>query len=573
MRLQFITQALSLALLASIAPQWVGEASAQDDISPSGDKTQALIDTVRSRPAGTDRDVWREERREAARQLGGIGDKRAVPVLIDVVTTEQFDSVAQIAIVALGKLGDERAIPVLQGVAADSSRDRFVRNSAKDALRKLGAKTESGASSSSSETDESSLATTGLGAASPGLASSNTTVKLAKDFGDDMLAASDQLTFAVGESHLGYDSVSGETFLDGQASASYVRIREGQNLALRYEGRGDLVAGVINFEGSDSSGRIGTLNLAGSAEARFYSGNLFGIGIGSVLLGGDYLNIKRPAADNASNTYLSGETALAIGGGYGRVLNVGERIRVQRLETVLRKHKLLGRSISPGVASEIMRAWWMMRSEVGYHDRLVATVKILRDAGALLSEPGASSSYAILQVLRDGQLNQRMSGYQAYAAVGESYLLRDEELGLQDGRVESVFSKVSYGKQAKDGESELRVDGFARLRILAEDGISSPWAVGVNTNWRDFRYSKNSDPLGAMDVGLRLGASSEGADDSKIASLVAGSLGWLFVSNRATRFRLAGEVRYESSELFAGIVFQGQYGLLDVSYVGASAPK
>ncbi|MBL4637489.1 MAG: hypothetical protein JKY56_26770, partial [Kofleriaceae bacterium] len=206
-------------------------------------------------------------------------------------------------------------------------------------------------------------------------------------------------------------------------------------------------------------------------------------------------------------------------------------------------------------------------------DRLVATVKILRDAGALLSEPGASSSYAILQVLRDGQLNQRLSGYQAYAALGESYLLRDEELGLQDGRVESFFSKVSYGKQGKDGESELRVDGFARLRILAEDGIASPWAVGVDTHWRDFRYSKYSDPLGAMDVGLRLGASSEGADDSDIATLVAGSLGWLFVSNRATRFRLAGEVRYESSELFAGIVFQGEYGLLDVSYVGAAAPK
>ncbi len=572
MRLQFIAQALSIALLASIAPQWVGEAIAQDDISPSGDKTQALIDTVRRRPAGTDRDAWREERREAARELGSIGDKRAVPVLIDVVTTEQFDSVAQIAIVALGKLGDERAIPVLQGVAADSSRDRFVRNSAKDALGKLGAKTASGSGTSGSDEDESSLATTGLGAVSPGLASSNTTVKLAKDFGDDMLAASDQLTFAVGESHLGYDSVSGETFLDGQASASYVRIREGQNLALRYEGRSDLVAGVINFEGSDSSARIATLNLAGSAEARFYSGSLFGIGIGSALLGGDYLNIKRPAADNTSNTFLSGEAALAIGGGYGRVLNVGERIRVQRLETVLRKHKLLGRSISPGVASEIMRAWWEMRSEIGYHDRLLATVKILRDAGALLSEPGASSSYAILQVLRDGQLNQRLSGYQAYAAVGESYLVRDEELGLQDGRVESVFSKVSYGKQAKDGESELRVDGFARLRILAEDGISSPWAVGVSTHWRDFRYSKHSDPLGAMDVGVRLGASSEGGDDSKIASLVAGSLGWLFVSDRATRFRLAGEVRYESSELFAGVVFQGEYGLLDVSYVGAAAP-
>lgn len=562
--LNLALSSLAIGAVASVP------AFAQDE-ADSGEATQKLIETVERRPPGTDRDTWRESRRDAARELGSIGDKAAVPVLIKVVREEKFDALAQIAIVSLGKLGDKAAIPVLQEVVADSSRDRFVRNSAKDALRKLGAKVES-ESASSDDDSEKTLATTGL-ASSTAATTSNTTVALVDDFGSEMLAASDRLVFAVGESHLGYDSVSGESFLDGQASASFVRIREGKKVALRYEGRGDLVAGVINYEGDASRAQIASLNAAGSAEVRGYSGNLFGIGIGTALLGTDYLRIKRPgAAENTSSTLLSGELAVALGGGYGRIVDIGERIRVQRLERVLTQRKLLGRTISSSLAQELMRAWWKLRSEVGYHDRLVATVKILRDAGALLSEPDAGASYALLQVLRDGQVNYRQSGLQAYAALGESYLIRDEDLGLQDGRIESLFSKVSYGRQNDGGDSELVVDGFARLRILAEDGIASPWAAGVQSHWRNYRYGDAFDPLGALDIGVQAGVSSEGADDSELTTVVGGSLGWIWVSSRASRFRLAGEARLESSEIFAGVTFSGQYGFLDAAYVGAGLP-
>ncbi len=100
--------ALSVASLLTTTTASPSVAWAQED-----DRVSDLIELVRKRPSGKDRDTWRDERRDAARELGTLGDTRAVPVLIDIVKTEQFDAVGEIAIVSLGKLGDERAVPVL----------------------------------------------------------------------------------------------------------------------------------------------------------------------------------------------------------------------------------------------------------------------------------------------------------------------------------------------------------------------------------------------------------------------------------------------------------------------------
>ena len=121
-------QAILVAVLAggSLLAAGPAEIWAQSD-----ERIGSLIELVRRRPDGKDRDQWREERRDAARELGDSGDKRAVPVLIQIVETEQFDAVGEIAIVSLGKLGDDRAVPVLQAVVEDSSRNRFVCSAAR----------------------------------------------------------------------------------------------------------------------------------------------------------------------------------------------------------------------------------------------------------------------------------------------------------------------------------------------------------------------------------------------------------------------------------------------------------
>ncbi len=557
-------------LLLSWSPT---DAQAQSDGASEESRVDALIELVRQRPSGKDRDVWREERREGARELGSIGDKRAVPVLIQIVKTEQFDAVGEIAIVALGKLGDDSAIPVLQEVVKDSSRDRFVRKAARTALRKLGAKPEGKGEGDDDDDDggDTGLATTGLSTFSVGSGSSGK-VKLAPDFGDDMLAASDQLTFAVGQGHLSYDTITKESSFDGSAVATYLHIRERKGMALRYEGRGSVTAGVVKYKEPPESSRLVSTNAGGSAQVKYYSGSgkFFGLGSATGLLGFDYLRIKRAAPPPTNKKYLSAEMGLALGGGYGRIFDYGEALRIKRLETVLRKRKMLGRAISPDLAERIMRAWWELRTETGFHDRLVATVSQLREAGVLLGEPDAGASYAILQVLQDGQLSNRLKGLQVHLAIGENYLVRDEDLNLEDGRVESVISRAQYGQQNDEGDQEIRVDAFGRYRILAEDPVASPWAVAGEAHWRQYHYGDNYDPIGALDIGASVGASDDGFDGAELATRLAGSAGWLWIPSRASRFRLAGELRFESGEMFLGVVFEGQYGLIDSSYVGSA---
>ncbi len=539
------------------------------------DRVVDLIELVRKRPSGKDRDAWRDERRDAARELGTLGDTRAVPVLIQIVKTEQFDAVGEIAIVSLGKLGDEQAIPVLQEVASDSSRDRFVRKAARSALKKLGAKpdSDSGNDDPSDET-EGVLATSGLGAVSVSAPTSAGSVKLAPDFGDDILAASDQLTFGVGDGQLAYDTVRKEASFNGQAGARYLRIREGKSMALRYEGRGDIVSGFVNYDGEDSSSRLATVNVAGAAQARFYegSGRFFGIGSASGIFGLDHLRINRPGDENTTRKNLfSGELDFFLGAGYGRVLDIGEALRVRRIESVLKGRKLLGRPIRPDLAERIMRAWWLLRSEIGFHNRLVATVALLREAGVLLGEPDSGTSYAILQVLSDGQLSHRKEGLQVHLGLGESVLLRDDDLGLEEGRIETVSSVASYGRQNVSGDSEVRAEGVARYRVLAEDGEASPWALLGTVHWRDYHYGKNYDPIGALDLGVDAGASKDGQDDSELATRIGGSIGWLWIPSRASRFRVAAEGRLEASEVFLGVTFEGRYGLIDAGYVGGGS--
>ncbi len=561
-------RAILFAACASLA-LGVGAKAARADEATSSAKVSALIQVVKERPAGVDRETWREDRRDAARELGSLGDTKAVPALIEIVRSESFDAVSGIAIVSLGKLGDARAIPILKQVAADPSRDSFSRSAARDSLEKLGETQPVSAPEKVKKEEEKALATTGLGgSATPAIQSVPASPQA---FADDLLAASDRLGFSIGESHLGYDSVTNEAFFDGQATLSYLRIREGQSLALRYEGRSSLLAGAINYDGDDSSSKLIRINAAGSAEARMYTqgGSLFGIGIGSALAGADYLRIHRPNDDNTSTTQASGELAIGLGGGYGRILNTGESLRVSRLENVLRKFGALGRPISPALSDTLMGIWWQFRNETGYHKRLQATLVALKEAGALLN-PSSEVTYGILQVLQDGQLSERLSGFQVFLALGESVLLRDDDLNLEEGRIESVFSRASFGKQSQDGLQELRVDGFARLRILAEDNERSPWALGVISHLRRFHYGSHFDPLGALDISAEVGASSLGAEDSEIATKIAGSVGWLWAPSRASQIRLAGQLRYESSNLFMGLVLDGRLGLLDAGFHRAS---
>jgi hypothetical protein len=548
-----LAAAVTLAVLGLAAPA-------------AADEVDDLIQLVREQPADMDRTAWKEERREAARKLGQSRDARAVPVLIEVVETETFDVIAEIAIEALADIGDPRAVPVLQRIHADDQRDRYVRDMAATALRELGAEPGTGA-----DPEPSTPPTPGTAGASGDLAGP-TGPSPGPAFGEDVLAATERLTFALGSARLRYDTVSDRPSIDGDVRGTYERDVERDTRAIRYGVDAAAAAGLLDYPEPDSGSRVLAASALGHGRARFYTGGgpFFGQLEAASVVALNSTKIDRPGDDNdTSETMLNLDLHAGIGFGYGRVLEVGEAIRVARIEKVLRDARMLGRPITPDLAERLMRVWWTLRRELGYHQRLIATVKLLREAGVLLGEPDASTTYRILQVLQDGQLAQRPHGFVFWMAIGESYLVRDESLPVADGRIETVLARARYGHQQADGTRELVGEAFGRYRILAGDGDPTPWSTGVAGALRRYVYGDYADPVGALELRAELGASTDGADDDEIGTRVAGGVGWLWIPNRASRFRLSADLALESGALFVGASFEAAYGLLDVGYVGA----
>jgi len=278
-----------------------------------------------------------------------------------------------------------------------------------------------------------------------------------------------------------------------------------------------------------------------------------------------------------SEVYFGLDAGVAVGGGFGRLLEIGEAIRIRRIEAMLRRNRALGRPITGDLAERLLRTWWALRGEQGAHRRLTATIAILREAGVLLGEPDASLTYQILQILLDGQLQRRPSGLDIQLGVAEAYLVRDDVLPVEDGRIESLFANARFGRQSGSGENEIIGQATARYRILPEedDGMGvpdpTPWAVVAQATWRNYFYNTWSDPIGALEIGAEVGASTDGFENSDVASRVGGSVGWLFSPNRASQLRIAGQGRLESEEIFVGAVFEARYGFLDAVFVGSSA--
>lgn len=520
-----------------------------------------------------EQESWKEARRDAAKRLGRLGDRKAVPALIQVVETETFDVVAEHAIESLGRLGDDRAVPALQRVAEDSSRDRYARELARKALAKLGAKPAAGGSDVGGG---SSLGGTSVGptAGSSVGSSADAIVPDGPVFADDVLGATEIFHLVAGGASLQWDTVRDQSSIQGDARARYQRDVEKRAKGYTYGGDAALSAGAINPSGDNSSSQALVFDLDAMADTRFYwnEGPMYGALEGALGLSLTALKVARPGEDNNTReTRLGADLHVGIAAGHGRVISLGEALRLRRIELALEKARALGRPITPDLAARLMRTWWALRDEQGAHARLVATVKILREAGVLLGEPDASVSYQLLQILLDGQLAHRPDGLDVRVGVAESYLVRDDDAPVEDGRVETVFARARYGRQLASTTTEMVGEGFARMRVLAGDGEASPWSIGAAAAWRSYVYSDHFDPIGALELVAQLGVSDDDSDQIGLGSRIGGGVGWLWTPNRASQFRLRADVAVESGELFLGATFEATYGLLDVGFVGPSS--
>ncbi len=596
-----------------------------------------MIKFVDTQPSDMDRSTWKEKRRDVTRKLGQSKDKRATPLLMRLAETETFDVIGDIAIEGLGTLGDQSAVPTLQRVLADTSRDKSSRDLAKRSLNKLGAPEVGGsapppppppketppppppketpkqtppppketpkqtppppketppkttADVTTEVGSDTTTTTTTTGGFTDGLIGASTTptqVENMPELADDVIAATERLHFAAGTANLQITSLPGTNAGEARVQnvnfgadveAFYLKKLDAETRAYTIDGNSHLVAGIVNPDGRGVT-RGATFNTRLAGEARFYSNQLYGVGKAAGALSIQYLgyvDAMDPNNDIKDST-TQADLQIALGGGYGRVVDVGSAIRVRRLSRILDDARALGKPIDAATAKKLQLTWWALRKERSDFRALIATVAVLREAGILLGEPNAVITYEILTVLRDTNLFMRPSGFDAQLVVGEGYLKRPKDdagnCNLICGRVEQVIASAGYGAQLDDDKMELSGDAYARYRLFADGdaGEPSPWAVGVTGRMRRFTYGEHGEPFGVLDLTGDIAASSNGSADmnnpSDKALRIMGELGFTYIINQASGIRVAAQLAEDSGTLFFGASLEATYGFLDGSY-------
>jgi hypothetical protein len=567
-----------------------------------------LIKLIENQPNDMDRSVWKEKRRDAAKKLAQSKDKKAVPELEKLAESETFDIIGEIAIEGLGSLGDSSAVPTLQKIAADESRDKSQRDLAKKSLAKLGASATSPvtkpvekpvekptekpvtgletttttgptATTTTPATTTTTVATTDSGAVDSSTGSHLIDSGATKPSGDmpalpelpdDTLAAYDRVTFAGGTASAAYDTSRKRLDAAADLSGLWQHRLERDAMAWGADAGAHVVTGLINPDGRAQT-RGAQLDANADGEARFYSGQVYGIGRAAASLQIDY--ISDVDAMNANNDYKQttslADLQVALGGGFGRLLDVGAAIRVRRLARTLDAARALGKPIDAATSKKLQLTWWALRGDRSTYRSLVATVAILREAGILLGEPDAGLAYEILNVLRDTQLFVRPSGFDINLTFGEGYLRRPEGLvaqNFENGRVEQLLVNAGYGAQLDDDKLEIGGTAYARYRLFAADGTPAPYGAGATAHMTRYTYGEHGDPLGMFDLTGIVEISSDDQMNTDKGLHLEGQLGFTMLFNQASGLRLAGSIAEDGGTIFFGANLQATYGLIDAVF-------
>ena len=587
------------AIVAAIVVALAGVARAE----PAPADVPGMIKLVENQPADMDRGAWKEQRRELVKKLAQSKDKRATPALIKLAQDETFDIVGEIAIEGLGTLGDPSAVPALQKIAADPSRDKAQRDLAKKSLAKLGASASAPAPATPTPAPTSpaqpppppSPAPTsptiappdsGSDAAPPDASPAPTTGSALLESGapqnaagaipplpelsDDTLAAYDRITFAGGTASLSYDTITKRLDAAADVSGEWQKRVEKPSMAWGVDAGATVVAGLIDPPGRAQT-RGTELDGSGDGEVRFYKGLLYGIGRAAAEVQVDYVaDIDATnAADDFKMTTTDADLQIAVGGGYGRQLDIGAAIRVRRLARTLEQNRALGKPIDAATSRKLQLTWWALRAERSTYRALVATIAILREAGILLGEPDGGLTYEILNVLRDSYVYTRPSGFDANLTFGEGYLRIPAGLAAQNvenGRVEQLLLNAGYAAQLDDDKLEVVGSAYGRLRLFAGTGDPAPYAIGAAATMTRFTYGEHGDPFGTFDLTGALQYSSDDRTGVDAGFGVSAQLGFTYLINQASGLRLAAQVAEDDDTFSFGLQLSATYGLLEGTF-------
>ena len=485
-------------------------------VATQNPQVDADISLLRKKPKGMDEDTWREKRRDAARELGDLGDKKAVDPLLEIVQAERFDAILEIAIQSLGKLGDSKAVPALQRIADDPSIETYVRDTAHEALRKLGAAppesggnvgTGGGRVAGGAPPDLSALVKTqgqveGMPALNPPHLPAGT------------LALAETLSIGGGAApavSLQHNSAGGGTLFDLSLVGEYERQMEHTRFGYTFGSK--LGAGYHSISVGDTTDTLIDMGVGIAADGRLYLiDNVPLFEFITLAPSISYHYTKQQAMMTATRDTTVIDFDIAGGIGWGRVLPVGARMKLRRIEGVLETAGLKARPINGDTAARVMLAWYGLRGRLGYYAELLWTLRILREAGVLLQEPDAATVYKILRVIEDPQMDDRYEGMDL--RLGGFYSIESTEVDVPN--IGGVMWAATVAHQISE-----RADFVGHLRgaLLANQdpkGIQT----GADAQYRMFFYSAEQDPQGALGLGPFLNLCSDGCPLGPTSGLV-----------------------------------------------------
>ena len=561
-------------LLASVA--WCPGAVADD-------RTDQMLRLLRRRPEGMDASTWKTQRREAVRELGRRRVRRAVPRLLQIVARERFDVILEFAITALGEIRDRRAVPALERLKQDSSLDSYVREAAARSLRKIGTGTSPRVTPRPKKTDRPTRprprkvprpVPPGPKKDPPRPAQVRWTHDPTRGF-EPVPGPGPRPAAAVLQRSSWWDlaASSARVNWDGQVQGTSAGFKLGSRYTLHEERDwfGFSLRGVthLGFQlqrppGGASSWEL-THALELRPEVRFYPFTrslplLFAqLGGGA---GYGLVQATSPTADDRLS--VAGNLSVGAGPGYGRLLDVGPRLRLRRLEHTLARARMLHNSISARVAEELFHVWYGLRNRVGSFARLGQTLRILQRAGLLRNRPlGPALTYRLIRILDDPQLDDRPEGYLFRLGYGYARtLIKDAD----DTNLAFVYATGEYHRQFG------ALHGFAGDLRFFYQMVGDPDFYGVTFSASYLRhlYTTSIDPVGSIGAGIKGGLSNQPG-----AALADGGLGYRFVANasythhfsRGTSVAASVGAGVDTGSPLLLFSLQARYGLARGSYV------
>jgi hypothetical protein len=120
--------------------------------------------------------------------------------------------------------------------------------------------------------------------------------------------------------------------------------------------------------------------------------------------------IEYQSRDDRTEQWGQARAVLGAGFGVGRLLDIGPRLRLLKLERMLLDHGLLAGPIPKAVGDRILLTWFALRDALGSQEQLFYTFKLLHQAGLLQGEPSLSATYDFLAIFDDPQIDGRLLG-------------------------------------------------------------------------------------------------------------------------------------------------------------------